>query len=92
VTSLEQKEEEPVEHQVAQLTETIQQLQQRITDMELRIMPSTPQDVRDQREVTARGAVERIKVLTIECKLMSDRSAQNYERLTENPELKALES
>jgi hypothetical protein len=32
---LEQKEEEPVEHQVAELVETIQQLQQRITYLEL---------------------------------------------------------
>jgi uncharacterized protein YaaN involved in tellurite resistance len=38
---LEQKEEELVEHQVAQLAKTIQQLQQRITDLELRIVPST---------------------------------------------------
>jgi hypothetical protein len=56
VMGLEQKEEEPVEHQVAQLAETIQQLQQRITDLELRTVPSTLQDVRDQREVTARGS------------------------------------
>jgi hypothetical protein len=28
----------------------------------------------------------------MECKQLSDRSAQNYERLTEDPELKALES
>jgi uncharacterized protein YaaN involved in tellurite resistance len=54
VTGLEKKEEEPVEHQVAQLAEIIQQLQQRITDLELRTVPSTPQDVRDQREATAR--------------------------------------
>jgi uncharacterized protein YaaN involved in tellurite resistance len=45
VIGLEQKEEEPVEHQVAQLAEIIQQLQQRITDLELRTVPSTPQDV-----------------------------------------------
>jgi hypothetical protein len=28
----------------------------------------------------------------MECNKLSDHSAQNYERLTENPELKALES
>jgi hypothetical protein len=28
----------------------------------------------------------------MECKQLSDRSAQNYEQLTEDPELKALES
>jgi phage shock protein A len=28
----------------------------------------------------------------MECKKLSDRSAQTYEKLTENPELKALES
>jgi hypothetical protein len=92
VTGLEKKVEEPVEHQVAQLAEAIQQLQQRITDLELRTVPNTLQDVRDQREATARSTVERIKALAMECKQLSDRSAQTYERLTEDPELKALES
>jgi hypothetical protein len=92
VTGLEKKVEEPVEQQVAQLAEAIQQLQQRITDLELRTVPSTPQDVRDQREATARSAVERIRAFALECKQLSSRSAQTYERLTEDPELKALES
>ena len=55
-------------------------------------MPNTLQDVRDQREATARSVVERIKALAMECKQLSDHSAQTYERLTEDPELKALES
>jgi lipid II:glycine glycyltransferase (peptidoglycan interpeptide bridge formation enzyme) len=55
-------------------------------------VPNTPQDVRDQREATARSTVERIKSLTMECKQLTDHSAQTYEKLTENPELKALES
>ena len=79
VMDLDQKEEEPVEHQVALLAETIQQLQQRITDLELRTVPSTSQDVRDQREATTRGTVERIKALAMECKQLSDHSAQTYE-------------
>jgi hypothetical protein len=48
--------------------------------------------VRDKREETARSAFERIKSLAMECKKLSDHSAQTYEQLTENPELKALES
>jgi hypothetical protein len=48
--------------------------------------------VRDQREETAQITVERIKALTMECKKLSDHSAQTYEQLIENPELKALES
>jgi hypothetical protein len=55
-------------------------------------VPETPQDVRDQREETARSVVERIKALAMECKKLTDHSAQTYEQLTENPELKALES
>jgi hypothetical protein len=35
VTSLEEKEEDPVEHQVEKLVEAIQQLQWRIVDLEL---------------------------------------------------------
>jgi chromosome segregation ATPase len=55
-------------------------------------MPETPQDVRDQREATARSAVDRLKSLALECKQLSNRSAQTYENLTENPELQTLES
>jgi VIT1/CCC1 family predicted Fe2+/Mn2+ transporter len=79
VTGLEKKEEDPVEHQVAKLAEAIQQLQQRIADLELQTVPSTLQDVRDQREATARSAVERIKALALECKQLSSRSVQTYE-------------
>jgi VIT1/CCC1 family predicted Fe2+/Mn2+ transporter len=75
VTGLEKKEEDPVEHQVAKLAEAIQQLQQRIADLELQTVPSTLQDMRDQREATARSAVERIRALSLECKQLSSRSA-----------------
>jgi hypothetical protein len=77
---------------VNQLTEAIQQLQQRIVDLELRVVPKTPQDVRDQREATARSAFERLKDITLECKKLTNRSAQTYGQLKENLELKALES
>jgi flagellar hook-associated protein FlgK len=92
MTVLEIKAKDQVTQQVNQLAEAIQQLQQCIIDLELRIVPETPQDVRDQREATARSAVERLKALTLECKKLIDRSDQTYEQLTENPELKALES
>jgi lipid II:glycine glycyltransferase (peptidoglycan interpeptide bridge formation enzyme) len=55
-------------------------------------VPNTPLDVRDQREAIARSIVERIKALAMECKKLIDCSAHTYEKLTENPELKALES
>jgi hypothetical protein len=55
-------------------------------------MPSTPQDVWDQREANTRSAVERIKAFTLECKKLSDRSTETYEQLTEDPKLKTLES
>jgi hypothetical protein len=60
--------------------------------LELRTVPETPQYVRDQREATAQSAVERLNDLTLECKKLTDHSAQTYEQLMENPELKALES
>jgi lipid II:glycine glycyltransferase (peptidoglycan interpeptide bridge formation enzyme) len=55
-------------------------------------VPDTLQDVRDQREATARSTVERIKALSMEYKQLGAYSAQTYEQLTENPKLKALES
>jgi hypothetical protein len=53
VTVLEIKAEDQITQQVDQLAEAIQQLQQHIADLELRTVPKTPQDVRDQREATA---------------------------------------
>jgi VIT1/CCC1 family predicted Fe2+/Mn2+ transporter len=48
VTGLEQKAEEPIERQVTKLAEVIQQLQQRVMELELQTIPQTPQEVRDQ--------------------------------------------
>jgi hypothetical protein len=77
---------------VAQIEEVIQQLQQRIADLELRVVPETLQDIRDLREATSRSAVDRLKDLALECKYLSDCNAHTYEKLTENIELQALES
>jgi uncharacterized protein YaaN involved in tellurite resistance len=46
--SLEQKAEEPLDYQVMKLAEVIQQLQQRVMDLELHIIPSTLQEEHDQ--------------------------------------------
>jgi acyl-CoA reductase-like NAD-dependent aldehyde dehydrogenase len=77
---------------VAQLEEAIQQLQQHREDLELRVVPETPKDVRDQREATTRNAVERLKYLALECKQLSNHNTQTYENIAENTELQALES
>jgi hypothetical protein len=42
VTSLEQKVEEPIECQVMKCSKVIQQLQQRVVELELQAIPSTP--------------------------------------------------
>jgi cell division protein FtsL len=39
-----------------------------------------------------RSAVGKLKSLALECKKLSNQSAQTYENLTENPELQTLES
>ena len=82
---IEVKMEDPLPQQVTQLEEVIQQLQQRITDMELFAMLETPQEIRDLREATARSAVDRLKTLASKCRKLSTRSTQTYENLTENP-------
>jgi hypothetical protein len=66
VTGLEKKREEPFEHQVMKLAEVIQQLQQRVMELEIQTIPSTPQEVRNQRELNSQSAVERIKTLAKE--------------------------
>jgi hypothetical protein len=92
VTVIEVKMEDRLPQQVTQLEEVIQQLQQCITDLELRTMPETPQEIRDLREATARSTVGRLKTFALECKQLSARSTQTYETLTENPELQTLEA
>jgi hypothetical protein len=73
VMVIEVKIEERVPQQVAQLEEVIQQLQQCIVDLELRVVPETPQEVRDLREATDHSAVDRLKTLALECKQLSTR-------------------
>jgi hypothetical protein len=48
MSGLEKKEEEPLECQVMKLVEVIQQLQQRVIELELQTIPSTPQEEHDQ--------------------------------------------
>jgi hypothetical protein len=92
VIGFEQMEEDPIVNQVMKLAEAIQQLQQRVTELELQIVPSTPQEVQDQREATTQSIVERINKLAMEYKQLSSHSVQTYEHLIEDLELKTLES
>jgi hypothetical protein len=48
ITSLEQKREEPFECQVMNLIEVLQQLQQRVMELELQTIPSTLEEVHNQ--------------------------------------------
>jgi hypothetical protein len=77
---------------VEQLEEVIQQLQQCIVDLELCAVPKTLQDVRYLTEAIVHNIVDRLKALSLDYKKLSNRSAQMYEKLVENPKLQALES
>jgi hypothetical protein len=81
-----------VEAQIVKLVETLQQLQARITELEAQTVPSTPQEVRDQREETTKNTVVRIRALTSECKQLSDRSTQTYECLVRGSRAKEARS
>jgi GTPase SAR1 family protein len=85
VIVIEVKSKERIPRKIVQLEQVIQQLQQRIAYLELRVVPETPQDVRNQRDATARSTVEILKVLIGECKKRSNHSAQMYEKIAENP-------
>jgi FtsZ-binding cell division protein ZapB len=87
-----QEEHEVVEVQVTKLVEAIQQLQARVMELDLQEVPSTLQEVCDQREETAKSSVERIRVLTLEIKKLSKKSAQTYKHLTEDPKLRNMEA
>jgi uncharacterized protein with HEPN domain len=92
VLSLTQIEEYTMESQVEKLVEASHQLQARVEELELQAMPRTPHEVQDQREETTWRLVERIKELALECKQLSSRSAQTYEHLIEDLELKTFQS
>jgi hypothetical protein len=85
-------EEETDESQVGKLIEAIQWLQERVAELELQVVLSTPQEVRYQREETVKRTVERIRALASECKKLSNQSAQTYERLVEDLKLRTLEA
>jgi hypothetical protein len=72
VLGLAQEEHEAVEVQVMKLDEAIQQLQERVMELEIQAVPSTPQEVSNQREESAKSIVGRIKALTSECKQLRD--------------------
>jgi len=61
-------------------------------ELEIQAVLNTLQEVRDQREEVASNTLERIRTLTLECKKLSDRSAQTYEFLAEDPKLRKLEA
>ena len=77
---------------MTQLEEVIQQLQQHIMDLELHIVPKTPQEIRDLREATSQRRVNQLKNLALEYRQLSTRSTQTYETLAENPKLQTLEA
>ena len=61
-------------------------------ELELQTIPQTPQEVHNQWELDTQSAVERIRKLVAKWKQLSNKSAQIYEKLSEDPELKKLES
>jgi hypothetical protein len=92
VSGLAQMEEETAESQVGNLIESIQQIQARVSELELQVVLRTPQEVWDQREEITRRGVKRIKALASVCKKISNLSAQTYERLAKDLELRKLEA
>jgi Ni,Fe-hydrogenase I large subunit len=92
MSDLAQEEPDSVEMKVGNLAKAIQHLQARIMELELKVVPSTMQEVHDQREEASKSTVGRIRTLALECKQLSDRSAQTYEHLAEYPMLRKLEA
>jgi hypothetical protein len=75
VPSLVQEEQEPVEAQAAKLAETLHQFHARIAKLEAQTILSTPQEMRDKRDESAKNTVASIRALASACKQLSDRSA-----------------
>jgi hypothetical protein len=62
---------------VEKLAKTIQQLQVRITKLEVYAVSSTSYEVHDEREESTKNIVIRIRSLASECKQVRDRSAED---------------
>jgi hypothetical protein len=60
--------------------------------LEAQTVPSTLQDVHDERQETAKNKIVRIRALASEFKQLSDRSSQTYECLDEDLEIRKLEA
>jgi hypothetical protein len=91
VPCLAQEENEVVEVQVMKLVEAIQQLQARVMELELQVVPRTLLEVHDQREEATKRTIGRIRALALECKQLRNKSVQNYKCLMKDPELRKLE-
>jgi hypothetical protein len=68
VPGLAQEEQDSVDIPVANFSKTIQQLQVRISELEIQAVPNTPREERDQRKEAAGNAVGRNIALSSECK------------------------
>jgi len=68
VPCLAQEGQELIEVQVMKLVETIQELQVRITELEIQAILSTPHEVHNQREQATKNVAIRIRSITTECK------------------------
>jgi hypothetical protein len=60
MSGLAQEEPELTEMKVGKFLEAIQQLQARVMDLEIQAVPSTLQEVHDQREEATRNAVKEL--------------------------------
>jgi hypothetical protein len=79
--------EATVEDQVSNISIIIKGLQNKIIELELRALPGTPPEEREQRERTTQTIVEKIKSLEQECIKMCDKGTCIWKNITNNPEM-----
>jgi len=77
---------------VGELTDTIQQIQERVTEIELQVVLINLQEVHDKREEVTISTFGRIRALASERKQLSDHIAHTYEHLTKDLEMRKLEA
>lgn len=85
-------EESSVEEAIRQVSSLMKGLQMKVSDIETRMLSSTPQEVRDQREVEAKSAVTSMFEAVEQCEKLLGESAQIWSDLVEDAELQKVQA
>lgn len=101
VSELHIPEEAPLEAKIRKLAAGVRnakievarvqfELNMKITELELKSQPSTPLEVREQREVVVKDAIANIDAAVVDCTMLFEQAMEIVTTLQEDPNLQRL--